>query len=104
VSDLKELPLDGAKWQSKDDVCDAFFRAVGAPDWHGRNLDALNDGIANRSINQVQVPYRLVIKNYDEVGDGAKQMADDFIDLIRDIAAAGCPVEIRVEKCDTGHQ
>jgi RNAse (barnase) inhibitor barstar len=94
---LKELPLDGAKWQSKDDVYDSFFRAVGAPDWHGRNLDALNDSIAHGSINQVEVPYRLVIKNYDKIGAGAKQMADDFIDLIRDIAASGCPVEIRVD-------
>jgi hypothetical protein len=60
-------------------------------------LDALNDSIANGSINQIEVPYRLVIKNYDKIGAGAKQMADDFIDLVRDIAAGGCPVEIRVE-------
>ena len=76
---------------------DSFFRAVGAPDWHGRTLDALNDSIAHGSINQVEVPYRLVIKNYDKIGAGAKQMADDFIDLIQDIAAGGCPVEIRVD-------
>jgi RNAse (barnase) inhibitor barstar len=94
---LKELPLDGTKWQSKDDVYNSFFRAVGAPDWHGRNLDALNDSIANGSINQVEVPYRLVITSYDKIGAGAKQMADDFIDLIREIAARGYPVEIRIE-------
>jgi hypothetical protein len=34
---MKELLLDGAGWQTKDDVSDAFFRAVGAPEWHGRN-------------------------------------------------------------------
>ena len=57
----------------------------------------MNDSIAHGSINQVEVPYRLVIKNYDKIGAGAKQMADDFIDLIQDIAAGGCPVEIRVD-------
>ena len=97
MSTLKELPLDGTEWQSKDDVYNSFFRVVGAPDWHGKNLDALNDSIANGSINQVEVPYRLVIKNYDKIGAGAKQMANDFIELVRDIAAGGCPVEIRVE-------
>ena len=97
MSTLKELPLDGARWQKKDDVYTAFFHAVGAPDWHGRNLDALNDSIAGGSINQVEVPYRIVIKNYDKIGGGAKQAADDFIDLIKDIAAGGCPVEIRLE-------
>lgn len=94
---MKELPLDGTKWQSTDDVYNSFFRAVGAPDWHGRNLDALNDSIANGSINQLEVPYRLVITRYDKIGAGAKQMADDFIDLIREIAARGYPVEIRIE-------
>jgi RNAse (barnase) inhibitor barstar len=59
---MKELALDGAEWTTKDDVYDALFRAVGAPDWHGRNFDALNDSIAAGSINEVEVPYRLVIK------------------------------------------
>ncbi len=97
---MKELLLDGAGWQTKDDVFDAFFRAVGAPEWHGRNFDALNDSIVSGSINQVEVPYRLVIKNYDKIGGGARQMTDDFIDLIREIAVGGCPVEIRVELND----
>ena len=39
----------------------------------------VRDIIATSSINQVEVPYRLVIKNYDKIGSGAKQMADDFI-------------------------
>jgi RNAse (barnase) inhibitor barstar len=94
---MKELLLDGTGWQTKDDVYDAFFRAVGAPEWHGRNFDALSDSVATGSINQVEVPYLLVIQNYDNIGAGAKQMTDDFIDLIREIAAGGCPVEIRVE-------
>ena len=97
LSTMKQISLDAAKWQSKNDVYSSFFQAVGAPDWHGRNLDALNDSIANGSINKIEVPYRLVIKNYGNVGDGARQMADDFIDLIRDIASRGCPVEIQVE-------
>jgi RNAse (barnase) inhibitor barstar len=97
VNILKELYLNGTDWQTRDDVYSAFFRAVGAPDWHGRNLDALNDSIAAGSIHRVEVPYRLVIKNYDKIGVGAKQMADKFIDLVREIAARGCPVDIRVE-------
>ena len=44
---------------------------VGAPDWHGRNFDALRDNIAAGSINAVEVPYRLVIKNYDKIAPSA---------------------------------
>jgi RNAse (barnase) inhibitor barstar len=94
---MKELILDGAAWTNSDDVYDAFFHAVGAPKGHGRNFNALNDSIAAGSINEVEVPYRLVIKNYDRMGGEAKRMTDDFVDLIHEIAARGCPVEIRVD-------
>jgi RNAse (barnase) inhibitor barstar len=95
---MRKLILDGSSWQTKEDVYDAFFHAVGAPEWHGRNLDALNDSIATGSINQVEVPYRLVVRNYDKIGAGAKKMTDDFIDLIREVAASGCPVEIQIDE------
>jgi RNAse (barnase) inhibitor barstar len=94
---VRELILNGAEWRTWDDVYDSFFRAVGAPDWHGRNFNALRDSIAHGSINAVEVPYRLVIKNYDRIGPSAKEMVDDFIDLIRDLASKGCAVEARVE-------
>lgn len=95
---MRELTLDGSTWHTRDDVYDAFFKAVGAPDWHGRNLDALNDSIANGDINKIEVPYRLIIRHYDSIGAGAMKMASDFVDLINDIAARGCPVEIVVER------
>lgn len=94
---MRELILNGADWRTRDDVYDSFFQAVGAPDWHGRNFNALRDSIATGSINAVEVPYRLVIKNYDKIAPSAKQMADDFIGLIRELASQGSPVEARVE-------
>jgi RNAse (barnase) inhibitor barstar len=94
---MRELTLDGALWETCDDLYDSFFRAVGAPDWHGRNFNALRDSIEGGDINEVEVPYRLIIKNYDKIAAEAKKMADDFIDLIRELAARGCPVEVRTE-------
>ena len=93
---MRELLLEGGDWATKDDVYEAFFHAVGAPEWHGRNLDAL-DSISGGSINHVEVPYRLVIRGYDRIGPHAKPMTDSFIKLIHELAAAGCPVAIRVE-------
>jgi hypothetical protein len=68
-----------------------------APSWHGRNFDALNDSIANGEINKVEVPYRLVIINFDLIGVDAKKMGSDFVDLVREIAARGVPIEIVVQ-------
>ena len=94
---MKELILNGAEWKTQDDVYDSFFRAVGAPDWHGRNFNALRDSIGTGSINTVEAPYRLVIQHFDKVAPSARQMAADFVDVIRELAAEGCPVEICAE-------
>ena len=94
---MQELLLEASNWKTKDDFYDSFFRAVGAPEWHGRNFDALRDSIASGQINRVEVPYRLVIRNAPASGNDAKAMLEDFVELIRELAAEGCPVEIRVE-------
>ena len=94
---MRELILDAAKWRSEDDVYDAFFRAVGAPDWHGRNFNALRDSIQRGHINEIEVPYRLIIRNFGTVGADARKMVGYFVDFIREIGAEGCPVEVRVD-------
>jgi RNAse (barnase) inhibitor barstar len=94
---MRTLTLDASAWTTRNDVYDAFFRAVGAPAWHGRNFHALRDSIATGSINAVEVPYAIVVRNSPLAGAGAKQMLDDFADLIRGLAAGGCPVSIRLE-------
>jgi len=93
---MRELALDGTRWRTKDDLYDAFFAAVGAPSWHGRNLDALNDSIAAGSINAIEVPYRIVIRNFDLISGEAERMATDFVDLILEISERGCQVEIEL--------
>ena len=94
---MKELVLDGSSWNKPDDLYDAFFHAVGAPPWHGRNFNALIDSIETGQINAIEVPYHIVIRNYDRIGSGAIKIATDFVSLIGEIKARGCPVEIRPE-------
>jgi hypothetical protein len=38
-----------------------------------------------------------VLKNYDLISGEAKNVTDNFVDLIHKIAARGCPVEIRID-------
>ena len=94
---MKELVLDGSGWVKEDDVYDAFFVAVGAPPWHGRNFDALIDSIATGDINAIEVPYRIVIRNFDLISGEARQMAIDFAGLLRNLRVKReCPVEIEL--------
>jgi RNAse (barnase) inhibitor barstar len=94
---MKELILDGSGWNKPDDLYDAFFHAVGAPPWHGRNFNALIDSIGTGQINAIEVPYRIVIRNYDRIGSGAMKATADFVSLIEELMVRSCPVEIRTE-------
>jgi RNAse (barnase) inhibitor barstar len=97
---MREVVLDAAGWTCPDDVYNSFFLAVGAPNWHGRNFNALRDGIAAGQINELEVPYRLVVVNYQAAQPGAIPMAEDFFSLIRELEGEGVPValEIRVRE------
>ena len=89
--------MDGGKWAAADDIYDAFFRAVGAPSWHGRNFNALRDSISVGRINEIEAPYLIRIRNYSSIGPEAKSMAGDFVRLIWELHESGCPVNIETE-------
>ncbi len=91
---MRELILDAASWKKTDDVYDAFFAAAGAPTWHGRNLDALNDSIGAGGINGIELPYKITIRNADLVGWGATRTMAEFVALIENLRARGYAVEV----------
>ena len=97
---MRELAMDASEWETVDDLFRSFFRVVGAPSWHGRNFNALRDSVGVGQINDIEVPYRLVFRNFDKIRPAVKEHAEQFIDVIRELADEGVPVEIRVEHSD----
>jgi RNAse (barnase) inhibitor barstar len=96
VPDVPELVMDARGWKTRDDLFDSFFRVVGAPEWHGRNLYALDDSIVGGGINRVEVPYALVITNLDDAGAEVFVMVQEFVGFVRETAARGCPISIGI--------
>ena len=94
---MREIVMHAARWRTADDFYDSFFTAVGAPAWHGRNFNALRDSIATGQINEIEVPYRIVIRGLACASTNAREIAMSFEDLIRELAREGCPVEIELE-------
>jgi RNAse (barnase) inhibitor barstar len=94
---MREIVLDGKDWAAPDDLYDSFFRVVGSPAWHGRNFNALQDSIATGRINQIELPYVIRIKHYDLVGPGARKIAADFVQFIKELRESGCAVDIQTE-------
>ncbi|MGP8251268.1 MAG: barstar family protein [Terracidiphilus sp.] len=97
IADVPVIRLNAANWISSDDFFSAFFRAVGAPNWHGRNFDALNDSIGDGGINRIEVPYRLVVQNLRAANQETKKLMSDFAALIEHLQTNGCPVELQAE-------
>jgi RNAse (barnase) inhibitor barstar len=94
---IPAISLDASDWKTPDDFYTSFFQAVGAPEWHGRNLDALNDSIATGSINQIEVPYRIVIQNTAKATASVNSFLKRFNSLVKNCMANGCPVDIALE-------
>lgn len=95
MSDVsRKIALDGARWQSADDACDALFAALGSPAWHGRDFNALRDSVGEGSINRVETPYDLRIAGIGSMAPAARAFVADFADLIREMQADGVQVSI----------
>jgi RNAse (barnase) inhibitor barstar len=92
---MKHLQLDATNWRSADDFYDALLAALGAPDWHGHNLDALWDSIVTGSINEVEPPFAIEVLGRP-VGESAARELQRFVDLIQEARAKGVPVTIEV--------
>lgn len=58
---MTTIQLDAAGWCSALDFYDALLAGLLAPDWHGRNIDALINSMIVGAINKVEAPYRVAI-------------------------------------------
>ena len=89
------ITLDGSSWSSREDFCAALLPALGAPEWHGHNLDALNDTIRGGDINRVNPPLALVITGTQSMGAEARATVTRFCQLIEEQRSEGVPVSIQ---------
>jgi RNAse (barnase) inhibitor barstar len=81
------IRLDARGWRGPADIYDALLPALGAPDWHGRNLDALYDSLSS-DINALEPPFSVLVEHCDglpdEVSDYLAKMESVFTDAAKD--------------------
>jgi len=58
---MRTIDLDATLWSTVDDFYRALLSAIGAPEWHGHNLNALVDSMIWGGINAVEPPYEVKI-------------------------------------------
>ena len=91
---MREIDLDGTNWKTTDDFYGAFFDAVGSPNWHGRNFNALRDSIARGRINSIELPYTIRISGLEKAPLEVREIVESFHDLIKELNSKGYKVDI----------
>ena len=60
-----EILINWEGINTEDEFYSDFLPKVEAPNWHGRNLDALADSLIAGSINGIEPPYTILSINTD---------------------------------------
>ena len=94
---MDEIRLDGRLWRTANDFYTAYLSAVGAPDWHGRNLDAVWDSLTGGDLNRRNPPLRVRITGLADMGGDARQVVERFLAISRGASAEGHIVEVELE-------
>jgi RNAse (barnase) inhibitor barstar len=76
---MRVISLDASAWRSPEDFYSALLPQLGAPAWHGRNLDALEESLRDGDINEVSPPFRVIVEHAPPlIGDFLSQVAAVF--------------------------
>jgi RNAse (barnase) inhibitor barstar len=80
---MKLIPLDASSWNGPDDFYEALLPELGAPDWHGRNLNALDDSLYG-GINRVEPPFRVVVAGTATLGPEMRMFLAQVVEVFAD--------------------
>lgn len=89
--------IDWKDVDSKGAFYEMFLPQVNAPEWHGRNLNALNDSLVTGDINGIEPPYCIVCKNTSELAEELVEFQRKVLAIFSDavIEHEGVEVELR---------
>jgi RNAse (barnase) inhibitor barstar len=91
---VTDIPLDGSGWRTPEDFYTSLLAALGAPAWHGHNLDALSDSLGGGGINKLNPPIRVTIYGYQQMTDEARRIVDRFREPAEDLMTDGVSLHL----------
>jgi RNAse (barnase) inhibitor barstar len=82
---MHDIELDATNWTTLDDFYKALLSKIGAPKFHGRNINALVDSMIWGGINKVEPPYTIRIRGVAQLPKGVR----DHVELARSTLQKG---------------
>jgi RNAse (barnase) inhibitor barstar len=81
---MKILDLDVSQLSTEEEAFEELLRVLEAPEWHGRNLNALSDTISGDDINGVRAPFEVRVKGSTiETVRGFLQVVEEIFEEAR---------------------
>jgi hypothetical protein len=77
------VKLDATSWGGVSDFYSALLGAIGAPDWHGRSIDALVDSLVFGGINTLRPPIEIIVCNVAKLTSPIKAEIELAAEAIR---------------------
>ena len=85
---MRLLNLDASQWQNALDFYDGLLDTLRAPDWHGRNINALIDSIIYGDINEIEPPFRVTVIGLSHAGEAAKAALAEAFEALAEEGAS----------------
>ena len=89
-----EIVIDWAMLKDEEEFYNSLLPQLSAPEWHGRNLDALADSIITGSINDVEPPYTITSLNEASVVVGMKGFQVLVLEILREAEQSGREIHV----------
>lgn len=89
------IVLNAKTWRKPLEFYDAILAALGSPDWHGRNGNALVDSIIRGSINKVERPYTVVVSDFNFASEVVREEVEQVFCFL---AREGAKVTVTCSK------
>lgn len=83
---MTEITLDAAAWQDFRDIYAALLPALGAPDWHGPNLDAVYDALVAGHY-RVAPPLTVIVREVARSSDAVRAYLPRLVTVFNDARA-----------------
>ena len=92
---IPEILIDWSELNSEEAFYKSVLEQLGAPAWHGHNLDALWDSVGVGQINGVEPPYRIVMRGVRHVPEGLVEFVRRVAMVFLDAAMARDGIEVK---------
>jgi nicotinamide-nucleotide amidase len=96
-SGIRVIKLDASGWTAPLDFYDALLTAIGAPNWHGRSVDALVDSMLYGGINAIEAPYRIWIVGAASLPEDVRKELDIVIVTIDEQQGVEKEIEFQLD-------